>query len=147
MFDDIVFYIISYPWLCKSTSSPGNSLFLLAKLITGNYTTVLGFLRFQISSMGSRGWSIAQYNKASLKEFQLVKRDWLRFRCIPIRGDLEEVFENLCIPRTSGDPSTVCSHWTDWKHDLQWLRAQFADCSEKYQGRYIWHDSVLLLTV
>jgi hypothetical protein len=121
----------NYPDLLQDTTHPHCATFLLTKIIAANYSTVFGFLRFQIASMGSRGWSIAQHNQASVREFQFVKRDWLRFRCIPIRQDLDEVLDALCVER---EKPRKCKDWRDWPFQLKWLRLQLADCSDKYQG-------------
>jgi hypothetical protein len=117
---------------CMGYNQPALSTsFILKKLIAAHYTTVLSFLDHQVSSMGSRGWSIGQYNQESIDEFQQVKRDWLRFRSAPIRRNIDLIFDSFAISREGSD---ISKGWKDWQYELRWLRMRLSACSREYQA-------------
>ena len=158
LFDDVLFYLRNYPDLitqdygieCNEHPSVEECLqggqrsacvgynksalaasFVLKKLVAAHYTQVYGFLNHQVSSMGSRGWSIRQHNQESIDEFQHVKRDWLRFRSTPIRRNLDLIFDALMLSR---DDSDISRGWKDWQYDFRWLRMRLSACSNEYQA-------------
>ena len=158
LFDDILFFLRNYPGLidqdygiecnehpfvaeCLQSSkipacmgynkSALAASFVLKKLVVAHYTQIYGFLNHQVSSMGSRGWSIRQHNQESIDEFQHVKRDWLRFRSAPIRRNLDLIFDVLMLSR---DGSDISRGWKDWQHDFRWLRMRLSACSSEYQA-------------
>jgi hypothetical protein len=158
LFDDVVHYIDRCPSLlsqpygldcnehekiveCMQNNSKRHCMgynrsllahsFILKKIISAHYTQVYDFLIHQVSSMGSRGWSIGKKDMRSVDEFEHVKQDWLRFRSAPIRRNLDLLFDAFAIPISSSGRSRG---WTDWQWDFHWLREKYHACSEEYQG-------------
>jgi hypothetical protein len=104
---------------------------LVAKMITSHYADVLGVLERQVSTLGSRGWSIGGRNTHCAKECERVQDEWLKFRCMPIRRELERTMDEMGVSRHL---PTLSQGWEDWETDLKWLRVQFLDCSARYEA-------------
>lgn len=100
-------------------------------MIASHYADVLGVLERQVSTLSSRGWSIGGRNTNCAKECERVQDDWLKFRCIPIRRDLEKTIDEMGVSRQL---PTFSHGWEDWESDLQWLRDQFLDCTAQYEA-------------
>jgi hypothetical protein len=133
MFKTLSFYFTTYGNLLSNPSDPFCAALFPIKLVGTRYGRNCALLDLQVKTMSGRDWAVARHTTAAEDEADTLEADWLMFRSVPIRQELEDIFEALAIPNIPPDPERMESpDWQDWKTDLQFLNLKLKSAASFY---------------
>jgi hypothetical protein len=144
MLESLFFYFTNYGHLLSSPTDPFCTALYPLKIITIHYGRNWGLLHLQVNTMSNRDWAVTRHTTTAADEADSIEADWLAFRSVSIRYELEEIFEALAIPACDPGPEKRRTpDWRDWETDFQLLRiklkssaSSYADLTGQISARY-----------
>jgi hypothetical protein len=133
MFEMLSFYFTNHGGLLSNPSDPFCTALFPIKLIGNHYSRNCALLDLQVKTMSGRDWAVARHTMAAEDEADTLEADWLMFRSVPIRQELDEIFEALAIPNMPPDPDRMqLPDWQNWETDFQFLNLKLKSAASFY---------------